>query len=107
MEILHFLPLIDSEIDFHLILVINSVLLNLIIKSFWLIGMCIVPLTCQNRLCISKESGSFRPWVVSAWVVSANFWGGSFRPKKVGRFGPGSFRPRVVSIGGRDRGRIG
>ena len=31
--------------------------------------------------------------VVSAWVVSANFWGGSFRPKKVSRFGPGSFRP--------------
>ena len=39
-----------------------------------------------------EESGSFRPWVVSAWVVSANFWGGSFRPK-VSRFGPGSFRP--------------
>ena len=27
------------------------------------------------------ESGSFRSWVVSAWVVSAIFWGGSFRPK--------------------------
>ena len=26
------------------------------------------------------ESGWFRLWVVSAWVVSANFWGGSFRP---------------------------
>ena len=30
---------------------------------------------------VCYESGSFRPWVVSAWVVSANFWGGSFRPK--------------------------
>ena len=27
-----------------------------------------------------EGSGSFRPWVVSAWVVSANFGGGSFRP---------------------------
>ena len=27
------------------------------------------------------ESGSFRPWVVSAWVVSAQFGGGSFRPR--------------------------
>ena len=27
-----------------------------------------------------KESGLCRPWVVSAWVVSANFLGGSFRP---------------------------
>ena len=26
-------------------------------------------------------------------VVSANFWGGSFRPKKVSRFGRESFRP--------------
>ena len=52
------------------------------------------------------ESGSFRPWVVSAWVVSAwvvsawvvsaQFWGGSFRPRKVGRFGPGSFRPKSI-----------
>ena len=25
-------------------------------------------------------------------VVSANFWGGSFRPKKASRFGPGLFR---------------
>ena len=39
-----------------------------------------------------NESGSFRPW-----VVSDNFWGGSFRPKKVSRFGPGSFRPLVIS----------
>ena len=38
-----------------------------------------------------NESGSFRPR-----VVSDNFWGGSFRPK-VSRFGPGSFRPLVIS----------
>ena len=43
--------------------------------------------------CATLESGSFRPWVVSVWVVSANFWDGSFRPKKVSRCGPGSFRP--------------
>ena len=31
--------------------------------------------------------------VVSAWVVSAKFWGESIRPILVGRFGRGSFRP--------------
>ena len=35
-----------------------------------------------------SESGSFRPWVVSAWVVSAKFWGESIRPILEGRFGP-------------------
>ena len=43
------------------------------------------------------ESGSFRPWVVSVWVVSALFWGESIRPILVGRFGRESFRPWVVS----------
>ena len=35
--------------------------------------------------------------VVSAWVVSAKFWGESIRPILVGRFGRESFRPWVVS----------
>ena len=47
------------------------------------------------------ESGSFRPgrfgWVVSAWVISAKFWGESIRPILVGCFGRESFRPWVVS----------
>ena len=30
------------------------------------------------------------------WVVSANFWGGSFRPWWMGPFGPGSFRPKPI-----------
>ena len=34
--------------------------------------------------------------VVSAWVVSALFWGESIRPSLVGRFGRESFRPWVV-----------
>ena len=60
MEILHFLPLIDRLIDFHLILIIrNSVLLNLI-QSFRLIGMPIVSLTCQNRSCISKLISEYK-----------------------------------------------
>ena len=52
------------------------------------------------RILISyrHESGLFRPW-----VVSANFCGGSFRPKKASRFGPGSFQPNF----NRDRERIG
>ena len=41
----------------------------------------------------AQESGSFLPWVVSAWVVSAKFWGESIRPILVGRFGRESFRP--------------
>ena len=35
--------------------------------------------------------------VVSAWVVSALFWGESIRPILVGRFGRESLRPWVVS----------
>ena len=47
-----------------------------------------------------QESGSFRPWDVSAnflgWVISA-LVGGSFHPTfKVSRFGPGSFRPKSI-----------
>ena len=53
-----------------------------------------------NRIQIDSlqfhESGSFRPWDVSALVVSAQFWGGPFRPRYVGRFGPGSFRPKSI-----------
>ena len=59
--------------------------------------------------CRKKESGSFRPWVVSAgsfrpgslrsifgWVVSA-LVGGSFRSIfGVSRFGPGSFWPNSL-----------
>ena len=37
-----------------------------------------------------------------AWVFSANFCGGSFRPKKVSHLGRESFRPNF----NRDRGRI-
>ena len=43
------------------------------------------------------ESGSFRPWVVSAWVVLALILGESIRPILVGRFGRESFRPWLVS----------
>ena len=35
--------------------------------------------------------------VVSAWFVSAKFWGESIRPILVGRFGREWFRPWVVS----------
>ena len=54
-----------------------------------------------------QESGSFRPWVVSAWVVSAQFWGGSFGlgrwvDSALGRFGRSQYQ-NVDCLGQADK----
>ena len=54
-----------------------------------------IPITSYQKG--QQESGTFRPWVVSAGSFRPGsfrpkFGRGSFRPILVGRFGPGSFR---------------
>ena len=44
-------------------------------------NMKVNTLNVQFVSVVIKESGSFWPWVVSDWVVSAIFWGRSFRPR--------------------------
>ena len=49
-----------------------------------------------------NESGSFRPWVVSAGSFRLGSFWPNFGVSRFGLFG-GSFRPGVVSAVGRDK----
>ena len=64
--------------------------------------MCVV---LSRLFCVALESGSFRPWVVSAGsfrpgLFRPKFWGESIWPILAGRFGCESLRPCVVSVQG-------